>query len=241
MQVQARRGDARERLLNAAATLLVERGADEVSTRAICDAAGVQAPTLYHHFGSKQGLLDAVVNHGFEQYLARKRAHPSSGDPIADIRAGWDDHVAFGLENPAFYALMWGDITPGHRPPAAGEAERILLGLFTTAAQQDRLVVDPDDATTQYLSAVVGMTLFLLTQESPTRAHRASAGRLRDTLLAEFTGAEPEQRSDATENEVGTAARRLSRAVRRDSGPLDRREVAMLRWWLDRLVESDRR
>ena len=49
---------ARDRLLLAAAELLDAADGSEVSTRAICDRAGVQAPTLYHHFGSKQGLLD---------------------------------------------------------------------------------------------------------------------------------------------------------------------------------------
>jgi AcrR family transcriptional regulator len=60
----------RERILQAAARLLAESGGDPVSTRAVCAAAGVGAPTLYHHFGDKDGLLDAVVAYGFERYLA---------------------------------------------------------------------------------------------------------------------------------------------------------------------------
>ena len=70
-----------------------------MSTRAICERAGVQAPTLYHHFGSKEGLFNAVLSHGFKAFLAERRAAPS-GDPIADIREGWDTHVRFGLEDP---------------------------------------------------------------------------------------------------------------------------------------------
>jgi len=54
-------GTVVDRLLLAAGQLLHEAKGGNVSTRAICDRAGVQAPTLYHHFGSKQGLLDAVV------------------------------------------------------------------------------------------------------------------------------------------------------------------------------------
>ena len=63
--------DTRERILRAAARLLAESGGAPVSTRAVCAAAGVGAPTLYHHFGDKEGLLDAVVTYGFERYLAR--------------------------------------------------------------------------------------------------------------------------------------------------------------------------
>ena len=56
--------DARDRLLTAAAELLDAAQGAEVSTRSITERAGVQAPTLYHHFGSKRGLEDAVVAHG---------------------------------------------------------------------------------------------------------------------------------------------------------------------------------
>ncbi|MFC4858617.1 TetR/AcrR family transcriptional regulator [Actinophytocola glycyrrhizae] len=53
----------RDRLLTAATELLT--ASPEVSTRAICERAGVQAPTLYHYFGNKQGLLAAVVEDRF--------------------------------------------------------------------------------------------------------------------------------------------------------------------------------
>src|ERR1043166_9284910 len=62
-------GETRDRLLLAAAQLMDEAGGTSVSTRAICQRAGVEAPTLYHHFGSKQGLVDSVNQHGFNQYL----------------------------------------------------------------------------------------------------------------------------------------------------------------------------
>ena len=91
----------------AAAKLPGAANGAEVSTRAICERAGAQAPTLYHHFGSKQGLFDAVITHGFKQFLAERAASDQDHDrdPIpADIRQGWDLHVRYGLENPTFYA-----------------------------------------------------------------------------------------------------------------------------------------
>ena len=48
-----------------------------MTTRAVCDAANVKAPTLYHHFGDKNGLLDAVVAKGLlEAFLTRMQASP---------------------------------------------------------------------------------------------------------------------------------------------------------------------
>jgi AcrR family transcriptional regulator len=44
-----------------------------VTTRAVAEAAGVQAPTIYRLFGDENGLLDAVAEHGFASYLEDKR------------------------------------------------------------------------------------------------------------------------------------------------------------------------
>ena len=54
---------------------------EEFSLRAVCDTVGVKIPTLYHFFGSKQGLIDAVVERGFDLYLGEKSSTESSGDP----------------------------------------------------------------------------------------------------------------------------------------------------------------
>src|SRR5689334_20192254 len=107
---------SRDRILEAATALLREGGREAVSTRAVSDAAGVQAPTIYRLFGDKQGLLDAVAEHGVQQYLGSKLEAPPGVDPVEDLRSGWDQHVAFGLENPALYALIYGEPRPG--PPS---------------------------------------------------------------------------------------------------------------------------
>lgn len=57
---------ARRRLLREGLTLFLQHGFASVSTRQICIAAGVTQPSLYHHFGSKEGLYLAVV----EEWLA---------------------------------------------------------------------------------------------------------------------------------------------------------------------------
>ena len=78
--------DTRERLVKAAAELLIEGGKEAVSTRAVASAAGVQAPTLYRLFGDKDGLLDAVAAYGFADYLATKHAMGASDNPVDDLR-----------------------------------------------------------------------------------------------------------------------------------------------------------
>ena len=97
------------RIIVAAAGLLARSVDGDVSTREICDAAGVTAPTLYHYFRDKEGLLRAVVDFGWTNFLESKRTvaavvHDQIGD---DIRAGWNNHIEFAQKNPNFYRLMW--------------------------------------------------------------------------------------------------------------------------------------
>ena len=107
----------RDRILRAAATLLAEGGREAVTTRAVSAAADAQPPTIYRQFGDMRGLLDAVAADGFARYMEVKVARGETADPVADLRAGWDAHVGFGLANPALYALMYGDPRPGAAPP----------------------------------------------------------------------------------------------------------------------------
>jgi AcrR family transcriptional regulator len=64
------RPPGREKLLEAAAALFAESGYDGVTTRKILERAGVEAPSLYHHFGSKLGLYRAVLSENNEPFLA---------------------------------------------------------------------------------------------------------------------------------------------------------------------------
>ena len=51
----------RSRLLTSGAYLIAEKGFDGASVRAICGHAGTSVNMIHHYFGSKQGLLDAIV------------------------------------------------------------------------------------------------------------------------------------------------------------------------------------
>ena len=79
----------------------------DVATRAVCEAAGVTQPVLYRLFGDKRGLLDALAETGLQRYAARKAELEASDDPSADLRRGWDDHLAFAREHAALYRLMF--------------------------------------------------------------------------------------------------------------------------------------
>jgi AcrR family transcriptional regulator len=59
-----------ERILTTALDLFAVKGYDATAVREICEAAGITKPTLYHFYGSKEGVLQALVRSGFLQYRA---------------------------------------------------------------------------------------------------------------------------------------------------------------------------
>ncbi|GAA4605013.1 TetR/AcrR family transcriptional regulator [Actinoallomurus liliacearum] len=185
-----RRDQQQEAILEAAAKLLTEHGPAGISTRAVATAAGVQTPALYRLFGDKDGLLDALGSYVFESYLAEKRGLEPSEDAIEDIRRGWNIHVEFGLRNPAYYALMYGNLRPGRRPAAAQENGEILRRLLERAREQGRLRVPVETAARAIEASTTGAVLLLLAQPEDERDPTPLTG-LRDTVIDSIVSTEP--------------------------------------------------
>jgi AcrR family transcriptional regulator len=59
---QERKAETRQRLIEAAADLIAEQGVDAVSVDAVAEAGGRTSGAIYDHFGSKQGLLLALLD-----------------------------------------------------------------------------------------------------------------------------------------------------------------------------------
>jgi AcrR family transcriptional regulator len=57
-----------DRILQKALGLFSDRGYDATSVREICEAAGITKPTLYHFYGSKEGVYRAIVEGALLQF-----------------------------------------------------------------------------------------------------------------------------------------------------------------------------
>ena len=227
----------RDRIIQAAATLLAEGGRDAVSTRAVSAAAGVQAPTIYRAFGDMQGLFDEVASYGFASYLKAKTERPLSDDPVDDLRSGWDLHVGFAVANPAFYTLMYGEPRPNSTRAAALRAQEILHMLVGRVAAAGRLLVDVERAAQMIHSASSGVALSLIATKSQDRDPELSA-RVREAILAAITTDAP-----APVAQAGTASHAIALKASlpgADTG-LTEPEQALLVQWLDRIAQTGQR
>jgi len=68
-------------LIAVSARLFREKGFDNTTVRDIAAAAGVQAGSWFYHFKSKQDILQAVIEEGMQQALARIEEVASLGLP----------------------------------------------------------------------------------------------------------------------------------------------------------------
>lgn len=220
----------RRRIVDAAMRLLESEGRDAVTTRAVSAAAGVQPPTIYRLFTDMGGLLEAVAEAGFEEYLARKRDLGLTDDPVADLHAGWDLHVQFGLDYPAHYLLMYGRPEQDRAIPAVEEGMSRLRGLVERIAAAGRLTVGVEDAVAMVHSACVGTALGLI-GTPPGERDLERSRRLREAVIGAFTGQAPSGTGDLAQRAVG-----LKAALGQSDGVLSAGEHALLDELLDRLA-----
>lgn len=233
--------DPRERIVEAAFDLLTEGGREAVSTRAVCRAAGVQAPTIYRQFGDMQGLLDAVAERGFIDYVERKTRRTAADDPVEDVRNGWDLHVEFGLANPAVYALMYGNPEPGRESPVARQAGAILEGLLRRVAEAGRLRTSVERATRVVSGAGRGVTLSLISTPAETRDPMVSTIVREAVLSAITTGGSEDMPPIQGQQRAAQHAVGLRETMGEAADVLSPSERGLLEEWLDRLSAAGAR
>ncbi|MFI6698900.1 TetR/AcrR family transcriptional regulator [Streptomyces sp. NPDC050509] len=83
----------RARLLDAAASLVRELGARNVTMEAVASAAHVGKGTLFRRFGDREGLMLALVDHAEQEY---QRAFLTGPPPLGPGAAAPERLAAFG-------------------------------------------------------------------------------------------------------------------------------------------------
>ena len=110
-----------DRILLKALELFSEKGYDATSVREICEAAGITKPTLYHFYGSKEGVYRALVEGALERFRsdmsrrARRRGHA----PRASSRAWRAPTSTSALREPQLARFLMALI---HNPPRSAPA-----------------------------------------------------------------------------------------------------------------------
>jgi AcrR family transcriptional regulator len=110
----------------AAVRLFADRGDEGVTLRALGRELGVSAMTPYRYFTNKAEIYEAVVEAGFQRLSERSlRVAAEYSDPLDRLRALGRAYIAFGIDEPHAYRIMFQLDQPGEQ--AADRAKEIAL------------------------------------------------------------------------------------------------------------------
>ncbi|WP_043631678.1 TetR/AcrR family transcriptional regulator [Nonomuraea candida] len=86
--------ERRDHLVKLAAELFARKGFQATTVREIADEAGILSGSLYHHFDSKETIVDEVLSTFLDDLIARYRAALDSG---SDARTVLSEMVRIGF------------------------------------------------------------------------------------------------------------------------------------------------
>lgn len=150
---QAERHSAtRAEILQVAWQLARADGLAALSLRDVARAVGMQAPSLYSYFESKNAIYDAMFAQGAREYVEREAEIVFTGDPVRDLSTGVRFFAAFCTEDPARYQLLFQRTIPGFEP----SAESFAIAVQGLAALRVRLATSgfPDPEALDLLTAI---------------------------------------------------------------------------------------
>lgn len=233
------------RILQAAAELIADSPDAEISTRAVCEAAGVSAPSIYHYFDDKEGLLAAVVDFTVSCFLDGKReAAAATHDDVADdLRAGWDNHIEFARENPGMYRLLWSPPV-SRESRAAAEGHELLRMVLERGASRGQLRMSVETATRVVMAAVTGAALSMVSQPE-LFGDGAFTETLREAVIAAVVvsgsntpTSKRRKRTDSREATLANTAATLQSNLNDGTSVLTDAERLLMQQWLSKLADA---
>lgn len=183
--------ETRDRILAAAATLIAERGYVATTTRAIATAAGVNEVTLFRRFGSKAGVVRALVASG-----SAREADPDPEDPrdpagtlcamaLREVRDAFENgglavRLAFDARSVPEIRDALGDALPVRMERFAGYLRS------AQATGRLRSDVAAELIAEAFFALTSSFVMYRLATGSAGNADEAESERLVDQLLAIF-------------------------------------------------------
>jgi AcrR family transcriptional regulator len=151
------REEARRAILDATEAILVEDGIELFSIRKLATRCGYTAPTIYHYFSDKDGLIDALLEERFSRLLQRVRRVAVGPDQVENMREYGRAFLRFAASNPTFYRVMMrGPADGGERKVRSAEQARDIMSAPLLALAADgRLWTDDVEAARQSLWAML--------------------------------------------------------------------------------------
>lgn len=109
------RNNTADRIASVALTILENEGPEAVSMRRVAEAVGITPMAIYHHFPSREALLNTITDREFARLLSYMHAHPLNGgleDRLLAVMAGYVDYA---FAQPRVFDFIFSRPRPGAR------------------------------------------------------------------------------------------------------------------------------
>lgn len=116
--------EGRERIVGAALAVFAERGYHAASIAEIGERAAITKSVIYHHFGSKAGLYEAILVTQTQSLVDEVRMALPDDPEAPRLRPGLDAYLAFLQAHPLAWELLFRDPPLDAEVLAVYEAQR---------------------------------------------------------------------------------------------------------------------
>lgn len=99
--------NTKEKILNAALELFIENGFNETPTSLISKEAGVATGTLFHHFASKDLLINSLYLHCKDRMISTLMDSVHNQPTFrGKVEKMWENSMLWGINNPKDYQFF---------------------------------------------------------------------------------------------------------------------------------------
>ncbi len=190
-RTQAERSEStRDALIEAARALFAERGYAAVGTEEIVRSAGVTRGALYHHFGGKRDLFEAVyerIEVELAQRIADGALNSGAAAPLEAMRAGAEMFLQAATEPEAQrIVLLDGPAVLGWdrwREIAAEHGLGLIEATLQAAVDAGAIRAQPVRPLAHVLMGALDEAAMLVARAEDPEQMRAEVGRTLDSLL----------------------------------------------------------
>jgi len=186
-----------EEILAIARRMMQAEGVAALNFNAIARQLGMQPPSLYTYFASKEAIYDELFRRGYLAFGQRMNQRPAAaGSPVEQFRSAFLAYMEFGYENRDLFELMFQRPVPGFTPSEASMA--VSLGQLAEAQRQlgaalaqagVTLPVSVEEAGDLVIAMMYGVTAMHLANNPELPVGEGRFGRLVDHAVDLFVTA----------------------------------------------------
>lgn len=163
--------DNKEKIMQCALELFSHKGYEGTGIQEITQAAGITKPTLYYYFGNKEGLLKAVLEYHFSDFMGKlENAAVYNGDTVNTVTQLSRMFLTIAKEKALFYRMYLSMSSSAVNTtsflcitPFCGQIIGIVETFFLKAAQDNgNMKGHEKEITVSYLGVINSYALLLL-------------------------------------------------------------------------------